>query len=396
MTVWETRLMEEFAQRYPSSAAASGGRQLRLRVAQAFEGLNRAGADEKESFLEAAEKLYDEGLIDIEWEKHRKGEAIQGLILRSPQLLFARLGRDSPTETANNAILEAGLAAQAARSPQQREFFSWMAGALAAEDGAKGIDRQAVCDFAKLPLFTADAPLATRALSVRLFSDSKRLEDLLLRFKPLLLRARRAAVACPDLTPFARKFPETLIAGKLAFSIENAGKPLCNESGLIIGLPAESAHRVRRISALEPKTGTVLGVENKETFYALSRAMQEDSFSDADALVYVGGHPNRAVKSVFRSFARSHFTLTHAGDLDPDGILILQELADSSGVAVLPRRMDSATFDEFFVYSRPLENTALLRAAIIRDDTRRLPGIEELLERILATGRGVEQEIIGY
>jgi hypothetical protein len=69
---------------------------------------------------------------------------------------------------------------------------------------------------------------------------------------------------------------------------------------------------------------------------------------------------------------------------------------DAAGAKVEPLRMDARTFDAYRDHSRELEKTALARVALIRDDTRALPGIESLLERILSTGRGVEQEIVEY
>ena len=52
MTSWEKRILELLAERYPSAAAATGGRSLRIRPDTGFPELAGAGADATESFLD--------------------------------------------------------------------------------------------------------------------------------------------------------------------------------------------------------------------------------------------------------------------------------------------------------------------------------------------------------
>jgi hypothetical protein len=134
----------------------------------------------------------------------------------------------------------------------------------------------------------------------------------------------------------------------------------------------------------------VLTVENKETFYALAGTPPVRY----DAVLYAGGHPNRAVRALVGVLAASGFAFYHAGDLDIDGILILQELAAMAGKPVTPVRMDSATFEQYRCYGRCLDASMLRRASLISGETRNLAGIGELIDLITETGLGVEQEII--
>ena len=143
------------------------------------------------------------------------------------------------------------------------------------------------------------------------------------------------------------------------------------------------------------RAGTVLGIENKETFYALADTFAP-AFSSFSLHVYVGGHPNRAVQSLFSLLARSGWQLFHTGDLDPDGILILQELSDAAGTPVTPWMMDCTVFDDYFEQGRILDADMHTRALRVRDDTRSRNGLGELLDRITSTGIGIEQEIISY
>jgi hypothetical protein len=94
--------------------------------------------------------------------------------------------------------------------------------------------------------------------------------------------------------------------------------------------------------------------------------------------------------------AESGFAFSHAGDLDPDGILILQELGDIAGKPVQPLRMEKAVFDQYLPCGRKLEPSMLKRTKLISQKTRAIPGMEDLICRIEETGMGVEQEIINY
>ncbi len=413
MTNWESRILALFAERFPSSAAASGGRVLRLSCRRAFPELVSARPDIIESFLEGAENLERAGIISLDWERHRKGESLVSFSLVDPSLLFASLGRPSPSDTCARAREEARRIASdetSGETPGETvAFFRWAAEVLSPEDAAAGIDGPSLRALNELldalAAHSNEGTLAfitPRALSVKLFSDSKRIESLLRLLQPLLARACRAGHELSLLSAIDRSFPDTLVAGKLSFSFPSG--TLINESGSIIGLPYVTLRRISDILVLPPegarsfagKKRRVLGIENKETFFALALSLSSGVLEDFDALVYVGGHPNRAVQCVWAAFAFSGFALSHSGDLNPDGLLILQELGDAARRPVEPFFMDAATFDRYASQSRPLDASMLCRASQLRDDTRSLSGIEDLLTRILRSGRGVEQEIISY
>jgi hypothetical protein len=169
--------------------------------------------------------------------------------------------------------------------------------------------------------------------------------------------------------------------------------PLVNAAGIILGLPLETILKIRRIRPLAGEAA-VLTIENKETFFVLSQALP--ALPGYSCFLYTGGHPNRAVRALVSLLAESGFSFSHAGDLDPDGILILQELADIAGKEIQSLRMDAATFDYYLECGRPLEPSSLKRTALINEQTRSIPGVAELIRRIEETGMGVEQEIIDY
>jgi hypothetical protein len=281
---------------------------------------------------------------------------------------------------------------------------------LTPEDAASGIDAAAVHDLHRVTDYLIGNPcsaITPRALSVRLFADSKRLEHLTALFRTVFRRAEQMSVPAPDFSPFERSFPETLVAGKICLTFHGENPPLINAAGSILGLPLSTIQKIAHIAVISEKPAPeILTVENKETFYALANSVGEINRTTVnsrfDCIVYAGGYPNRAVHALVAAFARSGFRFFHAGDLDPDGILILQELTDIAGTAcnarvpIEPFRMDAATFDCYAAHARVLEPTMLRRLSLITEATRALPGIGGLITRIIESGRGVEQEIIDY
>jgi hypothetical protein len=415
MTRWEERIAGVFAERFPRSAAAenlldsggeplsetaSGGRPFRLTAEQLFRDFETSPPDEKEAFLEAVEALEQRGLVHIRWAPRRKRETLASLVFPDPAAFFAFMGKASPAATAAEARLAAAelVSAPAAYA----ELFRFLAAGIKPIDAVQGIDAAAVRDLAKLTAFLADrgpgAALTARALSIALYADSKRLESVLSLFARLLSAAENRGVPVPDFSSLDRSFPETMIAGKLRFffdgDADRAIRPMENAAGTIIGLPLAAIARIGKIAPIG-ETGPedpprVLMVENKETFYALAGTPK----TRYDAVLYAGGHPNRAVRALVGVLAGSGFAFYHAGDLDIDGILILQELMDMAGKPVTPVRMDRATFERYHCYGRALEASMLRRSSLIKDAVRNLAGIGELIGLIEETGLGVEQEII--
>lgn len=401
MTSSEREIVEELARRFPSSAHATGGRNLRARISVAFPHISRKKPDEYESFLEAAESLESKGVISLDWVGRIRGEELGAILLTDVEALFSFLGRPSPVSFCESLKTRAKELSE----NQSEEFFLWIAETLLPKDiefetGEPSL--KSLQDLASLigtlELISSGEHPSTlpRALSVELFSDSKRIEALLRIFQSLFRKAERAGLPLPPLDLVDRSFPETLVSGKLIFNCQDGSK-LENSAGLIIGLPFESIMRMSSVVSVssESATGKVLGVENKETFYALA-SQDGKGIKGFDVIVYVGGHPNRAVQSLFRLFQKSGWALFHTGDLDPDGILILQELSDAAGATVLPWMMDSHVFDQYRSQARTLDSSMHLRALRIRSETRAIPGINALLEAILSSGLGVEQEIIKY
>jgi hypothetical protein len=227
-----------------------------------------------------------------------------------------------------------------------------------------------------------------------LYNDSKRLEIITKLVSRLLKRAVKHGIYVPDMSFLSRSFPETLIAGKILIHFNQNRMPLTNATGSIIGLPLETARKIKAISAIGSpgKDGmpSVLTIENKETFYALANSQKYS------CLLYTGGYPSRAVNILVQVLSNSGFSFFHAGDVDPDGILILQDLYKNAKKEITPVCMDAETFNKYRKHGRKLEKSMLNNIRLISDTVRSIKGIHELLLLIESTGIGIEQELIDY
>ncbi len=391
----ERNILELFAARYPASAQRRGGRPLRLKDWDRLLGEAFVSADSLHSFLDAMERLEGSGILKLFWKRHRIGDELASVELANPRLLYERLGRPVPEDL--SALLESSALAAAAKVNAAnatdavaavQEYADTAAFFRFVADNADSLGGRLtpgdIQDFAAL--FSSDRDerdrLPIRALSIRLYHDSKRLEGLVSLLRPLLLQAALAdRLRLPE-----RVYPEVALAGcgELVFGDRAVwkidGKPLT--------LSLDAAYALERIHISVPKP-RALTIENKETFHAFARHPQ--SF---DLLVCTGGRPNRAVRAVLRVLALSGFSVFHAGDLDADGIAILYEVHSLCGA--LPFGMNGAVFDRYLPWARDLDAALVSRLGSVPQAAFELPGILDLAERIRQTARGVEQEIVDY
>jgi hypothetical protein len=420
MNDWEKKIISVFISRYEVSAprdeaAGKYRNSMRLRSVAVFPEFDHAAPDEKESYLEAAEALERRGLVSLNWEKRGKGERLKTITCVNMEKIFEDSGTMDPRRKAESirllfrkklAALDRGTAAAAGENISGEKtvaFLEYLAEQFSSREVKWDMDLKAADDFASLlDVFLAperNRKMTTRALSVSLYNDSKRMENILDLFGPALSQAQKQGIPLPDFSFLERSFPEALISGRISLEYPDSNlPPLVNAAGLILGLPAESVREIRHVRTIAGgEAPTVLTVENKETFYALGDP-QNYKAGEAryDCFLYTGGYPNKAAAALIRTLAASGFRFFHAGDLDPDGILILQNIMDIAERPVSPLKMDGPTFDRYLPLARPLNKIMLRQALKIRKDTRAIPELSGLIRRIEETGRGVEQEIIDY
>jgi energy-coupling factor transporter ATP-binding protein EcfA2 len=113
---------------------------------------------------------------------------------------------------------------------------------------------------------------------------------------------------------------------------------------------------------------------------------------DMTGLVYTAGHANVAVMGILHLCAAAGACIRHYGDLDPDGILILQEIQAALKAPVAPWLMTADVHRRYARHGYALDGAQIARLKLLRADMPR--ELHELAREIADTGRGVEQEII--
>ncbi len=390
-------ILAEFADSFPDSAHFRGGRKLRKggwhRV---FPGLD-TDVETKEAFLDAVDELVGLGLVSVRWRRFREGSEVDALYLEDAERLFAFVGRASPQEVREEmlAVLRSDAwtaPADPALRDVQAAVRTHLAAALEERHPVPAGDaaelRDLACLFAVSPAEARLVPL--RALSVRLYRDSKRLEALLPVADRLTRRA--AGVAISAELGLARSYPEASLAlrGRLVFAASRPQRWVC--AGRAVTLPAATVDEILAIEFSGP-TPAVLSVENKETFHTLAERLRTGALPPPfEAVAYCGGHPHAAYIGLLSRCATAGAELYHFGDLDPDGLLILAELDRAFDAEVRPFLMDVSTYRAYLPYGyRPPEARLELLAA----SQSSLPAaVRPLAAEILAHGRGVEQEVI--
>jgi len=422
MLDWKKKIISEFIEHYFDSAFESEEERsvLRIRSSVFFPNFDTSSPYEKESYLETAESLQRKGIVKLNWEKHDKNERLKTLSCENYKKLFEEAGRPYPKTEAENIRTMLGEIVQVLkksmlpdRDTVQTEkvisLLEFLSLRFGPREIGQGIDQHTMEEFTHLLEFCCgpanQEKITTRALSILLYRDSKRLESLLVLCIPLLSRIKKKTEV-PDLSFLERSYPETMIAGKIFFIFkekckkDNKTHSFINDNAFLFGFPLETVEMIDSIGYMSGKDKSyVLTIENKETFYALARPQNSGTselLSMFDCFLYVGGYSNRATAAMIKILAVSNFNFYHTGDLDPDGILILQHIQELAGRPVTPLRMNAATFDQYQDWARPLSKPMLRQITKIRDETKANPELAGLLRRIEETRLGVEQEIIDY
>lgn len=433
----ERAILELFARRYPASAMRRGGRALRLREWAKLLPEWHTSLDARLAFLDAMEALQHAGIISVTWKGKRTRDEVESVTLVDAGLLYSVLGVRRPEDVESK--VHACAMEEAAKARARGDACA--ARALEAMTSFDGIDETDVLDASSFFAVPDEIVASTRirALSARLYRDTKRLEELL----PVLERSLSIVAAGKTDGEFSarqdsrvetrsdesgsgesgldesrdifgggregrmlpvRSFPEVAVAGRVRLVFEDetswilGGKVAVLPLGTVLRIKAivpESSKTVDRPNDMEsgnPGSARAIVMENKETFHVFSdRLAPRLGF---DLVVACGGRLNRAVTVLLCLLAKEGWAVSHSGDLDPDGIAILGEVHRVCGA--LPYRMDVETFNRYRAYGRKLDAHVTARTSLIDTRTLALPGIPELVMQIARSGIGVEQEIIDY
>lgn len=375
------RVAALFAEAYPASAQFRGGRKLRKGGWEDVFPEITADVTAKEEFLRGVEALSAAGVVSVKWKRFREGDEAEALYLEDPEKLYTIADARDP-----KAVREEMLEVLRGRRGET-EACAAVRDALTAKLGVYHdvpVSRpEELRDMLRLFDLSPSAVKGKtiRALSVSLFSDSKRIESLLPGADKIGRNVLGTGLS--DLLGLSRRYPEAgfCLRGRLVFT-SRAG--MWNMNYTHLSLPADTVEQIGRIEAAGD-TGAVLAVENKETFFAAAAALK----SRFSGFIYTGGYPNRAVKQLLAAAAASDLDLYHFGDLDPEGVSIFFDVEAAAGSRLTPFLMSADIYNRYVPYGYRLGGAAVSKAGEIRD-----PRFAGLLAEIRRTGSGVEQEII--
>ncbi len=373
---WERRILLAFADRFGTSAHRRGGRRLRIGRWEALFPETGSDAGERTGFLEAMEWCADRGVISVTWKKYRHGDDVEAAHLVDDILLYELLGAEHPDDLLGRIVDAA--ASHEAISDASKDVLDCCRRIMAEKSVPPFGDPKDVADLMTLLdiLESGEETLPLRALSVRLFNDSKRIESIKLTGAGLLRRIGREDI----LSRLERSFPECGIRGKVGIEFTDGRVWLLLDEAISLSLKSISG--IERISDGEGRNRPFLSVENKETFHLINRP---DLFC---GYLFCSGHINEAVRAMILKIRASGLALYHFGDMDPDGIMIFEEINALCEGTCVPFMMDVKTYLRYLPFGYELDSS---RVARLSNDAGPL---SSLAEEIRKKGKGVEQEIV--
>lgn len=348
--------------------------------------------------------LEQDGALRLHWRRWEEGNWLEAVDLVAEQApaLYRLLGRE-PRGQQDQALLGL-LAAQRARPGWHVAFLDWARGQVLAHRKPAPLERgdpTLSADLLRALGGLADLrePTLERALSVRLFGDSKRLDAL----RGALLRVLRAH------DPQAAAFGDDDGALLRAHLLERVPEYVPLAGPLLLWAPAEhgaepdvaldlapfrpslalSAATLRRARVAACDARLALTVENPTSFTELLALRPPDLLA-----VCTGGFASPALIGLLRGLraARPDLPLLHWGDLDAGGLRILAHLRRQVGpVAALA--MEPAVLEQRRAFARPLTPGDQAALAALRDEAE-LADCRALIDALLAAGHKLEQEAV--
>lgn len=409
-----------FAEKYPRSAAFSGGRRLRIGLWEKIFPEIKKNFETKDAFLESAEWLSEQKIIEIKWMSFRAHDGVDAMYLLDPDRLYDYVGLLHPAqidaeilEVVADVLPKTDISAHLhkyviAHPSVVRELLS--VGTLVQLKVALILlsDMFVLCNTAKEICLRQPV----RQLSVALFHNSKRIEHLLVfmqrvadkagpgSFQTLFSTGNDEAadkIMVSKELGLHRSYPEVscLLSGTLRFSDRSILKP----DGRMLSLPLQS---VAGLDQYIPscKEEHILLLENKESFYSAvagtgAGALHPEPPTDVNGAdpftgyLYLGGFPNSAAAILIRKLAEAAVRISCFCDLDPAGILIAEKVQHIAGTSIEFYKMDVETYETYRQYGYQLSPNELKKLSSSAD-----PHFTGLIEAIRASGLGVEQEIV--
>ena len=346
----------------------------------------------------ALQELAQQGILQLHWARWEEGNWLTAvdLLPGGAEVLYARLGRKPRGE--RELVLQRLLTAQTPRRPWHAAFLEWAKGQLAAHRSVAPLsldDPRTSADLLRAldALAQLNAPILQRTLSVRLFADSKRLEE----FKSALVGVLRRFD--PDAATYGEddwamlnahqlmRVPEYVpLAGPLRLQVQGASLDLAP----FVPSVALSATTLRAALVGNCSAHVLVTVENATSFNELVTAAPPGRF----LMLYTGGFASPSVVAFLQTVraACPELAFYHWGDLDVGGLRILAHLRKQLG-RVAPLAMDVSTFEVFRTQGQALsaaERSSLLQLRSVP----LLADCSDLIDCLLTAGLKLEQEAV--
>lgn len=381
LSPYEKKILTVFAESYPDSAHFAGGRNLRKGNWERIFPETVKSVENKNSFLAAAESLEERGVVSVQWQRYRKGDRITAIFLEKPAMLYSLLGKARPEDLLGEMV--AVLDHFDAKNPLSKNIVQYIDDQLKEKRKLLFQSITQFKDFLTCIELTPEltAQYTIRALSIHLYNDSKYLEKML----PVFDKITKAAtgIQISNYLAIERVYPETTICG--TFNVEFSNGQRWSFINNTVTLPERTLNEIERIDFAADHQ-KILSIENKETFYVLSSTLNE-----FDACVYCSGHLNESDRILFQLLDRANGEIFHFGDLDPEGLLIFDEIDGLLNGRLQPFMMSETVYSRYLSYGYQLAPGALKRLDYMKNEK-----LMSLAEQIRQRGLGVEQEIIGF
>ncbi|MFP4440522.1 MAG: Wadjet anti-phage system protein JetD domain-containing protein [Chloroflexaceae bacterium] len=361
-----------------------------------------ASALPRQATNHALQHLADQGSLRLHWQKWEQGNWLTAvdLLPEQAEVLYRRLGRTPLPRRESD--LRALLAAQTPQADWHTAFLDHTmeqllqhrtVAPLNLDDPRWNADLLALLDaVARLR-----QPTIERALSVRLFADSKRLADLR---GALVTVLRRHAPGADQFGDDERALLQAHMLERIPEYVPLAG-PLLLQFATPAGQPGTlDLHDFTQGLALP--TGTlqtctvgactarvVVTVENATSFHELLAVRPPTMLA-----LYIGGFAGPATLQLLRAVTAAcpNVVFYHWGDIDPGGLRILAHLRTHLG-QVQPLAMDVATFEQYRRHAQPLtqRDRATLKSLQAHPILNDCSG---LIAHLLRSGHKLEQEAV--
>lgn len=220
-----------------------------------------------------------------------------------------------------------------------------------------------------------------RELSVKLFSDSKKLESIEGTVRSLLYKYG-------DYDENETVFEEhgviktptyVMVKGRGILNFEAQSIDLSKMQGDI----AFSTQTLKSLSSVELKGASVITIENLTNFHKYQ--------SNNELVIYLGGFHNSVKRGFIKLVAKCNpnSTFKHFGDIDAGGFYILRHLREKTGIDFEAFNMDFETLEKFKDYWIPLTQNDKKRLLLLKESS---PDFSDTIDFMLKNNCKLEQE----